>query len=87
MLRRCVRDQYEGPSDASVAFGREWGMRVAVEDLHRVIREARERGGRVDRLRVVNRSDGYTHIDPITAYPDSDFVSSLQRFLGRIAKR
>jgi hypothetical protein len=31
--------------------------------------------------------DGYTHIDPITAYPDNDFVSNLQRFLGRIAKR
>jgi len=31
--------------------------------------------------------DGYTHIDPITAYPDNDAVSNLQRFLGRIAKR
>jgi hypothetical protein len=40
-----------------------------------------------DRLTLVNRSDGYTHIDPVTAYPDNDFVTSLQRFLARIAKR
>ena len=43
----AITPKYEGPSDASVAFGREWGMRVAVEDLRRVVREARERGGRV----------------------------------------
>ena len=40
-----------------------------------------------DRLTLVNRSDGYTHIDPVTAFPDNDFVTNLTRFLGRIAKR
>jgi hypothetical protein len=43
----AVSPKYAGPTDAQVGFAREWGMRVAVEDLRRVVREARERGGRV----------------------------------------
>jgi pimeloyl-ACP methyl ester carboxylesterase len=33
--------------DSTVAFARQWGMHVAVEDLHRVIEAAKQRGGRV----------------------------------------
>jgi|SRR5579871_327192 len=33
--------------DASVAYARQWGLRVAIEDLHRVIAAARRRHGRV----------------------------------------
>jgi pimeloyl-ACP methyl ester carboxylesterase len=40
-----VSPHYKPPADADVAFARSWGMRVAVEDLRRVIRSARK-GGR-----------------------------------------
>jgi pimeloyl-ACP methyl ester carboxylesterase len=33
--------------DAGVGYARKWGMRVAIEDLHRVIAAAKRRGGRV----------------------------------------
>jgi pimeloyl-ACP methyl ester carboxylesterase len=33
--------------DADVAFAREWGMRVAVEDMRRVINAAKKEGGKV----------------------------------------
>jgi len=33
--------------DAQVAFARQWGMQVAVEDLHRVVQAAKRQGGRV----------------------------------------
>jgi pimeloyl-ACP methyl ester carboxylesterase len=33
--------------DSSVGYARQWGLRVAVEDLHRVIEAAKRRGGRV----------------------------------------
>jgi pimeloyl-ACP methyl ester carboxylesterase len=34
-------------ADSSVEFAKRWGMKVAVEDLHRVIAAARDLGGRV----------------------------------------
>jgi len=34
------------PTD-DVAFARQWGMRVEVEDIHRVVKEAKKLGGRV----------------------------------------
>jgi pimeloyl-ACP methyl ester carboxylesterase len=40
-----VTSHIQPPSDASVPFAREWGMKVAVEDLHRVVAQAK-RGGR-----------------------------------------
>jgi pimeloyl-ACP methyl ester carboxylesterase len=33
--------------DADVAFARQWGMQVAVEDLHRVVLAAKQQGGKV----------------------------------------
>jgi len=33
--------------DSTVGFAREWGMRVAIEDLRRVVKAATRRGGRV----------------------------------------
>jgi hypothetical protein len=33
--------------DAEVAFARDWGMRVEIEDLHRVVRAAKRLGGKV----------------------------------------
>ena len=33
--------------DSSVAYAKQWGMRVTVEDLHRVVAAARKRGGKV----------------------------------------
>ncbi|MEA2445065.1 MAG: hypothetical protein QOJ12_2357 [Thermoleophilales bacterium] len=40
-----VTEHIQPPSDASVAFAKQWGMAVAVEDLRRVVAQAR-RGGR-----------------------------------------
>ena len=42
---QAVTEHIQPPSDESVAFAREWGMEVAVEDLRRVVGQAR-RGGR-----------------------------------------
>jgi pimeloyl-ACP methyl ester carboxylesterase len=42
-----ITEHFEAPSDEDVAFAREWGMAVAVDDLHVVIDEASERGGKV----------------------------------------
>ena len=33
--------------DADVAFARDWGLKVEIEDLHRVVKEAKRRGRRV----------------------------------------
>jgi pimeloyl-ACP methyl ester carboxylesterase len=33
--------------DADVAYAREWGMRVEVEDMRRVVKSAKEKGGKV----------------------------------------
>jgi len=41
----AIQPHYRPPADAQVGFARRWGMRVAVEDLHRVVRAARK-GGR-----------------------------------------
>jgi hypothetical protein len=43
----AVTRHYEPPADDTVAFARRWGMRVAVGDLHRVLRAARKGGRRV----------------------------------------
>jgi pimeloyl-ACP methyl ester carboxylesterase len=42
-----ITTHFQFISDADVAFAREWGMRVAIEDLHRVVKEAKKRGRRV----------------------------------------
>jgi hypothetical protein len=42
-----ITDHFELIPDAEVAFAREWGMRVAVEDLRRVVAAARRGGRRV----------------------------------------
>src|SRR5690606_4758885 len=42
-----VSPRFQPPSDEDVAFARDWGMAVAVEDLRVVVQEAASRGGRV----------------------------------------
>jgi pimeloyl-ACP methyl ester carboxylesterase len=42
-----ITEHYKFIDDSEVAFAREWGMRVAVEDLHRVVEAAKKRGGKV----------------------------------------
>lgn len=42
-----ITKHFEFIQDADVAFAREWGMRVAVEDLRRVVEAAKKRGGKV----------------------------------------
>jgi pimeloyl-ACP methyl ester carboxylesterase len=43
----AIARHYRPPADADLGFARRWGMRVAVEDLARVIRAARAGGRRV----------------------------------------
>jgi hypothetical protein len=42
-----VTNHFQFIPDSDVAFGREWGMRVEIEDLHRVVKEARRHKRRV----------------------------------------
>lgn len=42
-----ITPHFNAVPDASVAFAKNWGMDVAVQDLHRVIRSAHRLGGRV----------------------------------------
>jgi pimeloyl-ACP methyl ester carboxylesterase len=42
-----VTKHFQTIPDANVAFAREWGMRVEVEDIHRVVKAAKRLGGRV----------------------------------------
>ncbi len=42
-----VTDHYQPVADSEVPYARDWGMRVAVEDLRRVVKRARRLGGDV----------------------------------------
>jgi pimeloyl-ACP methyl ester carboxylesterase len=42
-----VKTHFHLIPDSQVAFARQWGMHVAVEDLHRVVQAAKRLGGRV----------------------------------------
>jgi pimeloyl-ACP methyl ester carboxylesterase len=42
-----ITNHVEALPDTTVAFAKQWGMQVAVEDLHDVITAAKRRGGRV----------------------------------------
>jgi pimeloyl-ACP methyl ester carboxylesterase len=42
-----VQPHFQSIPDATVAFAKQWGMNVAVQDLHRVIRSAEKLGGKV----------------------------------------
>ena len=42
-----ITDHFRPVAGSSVAFGKQWGMRVAVGDLHNVIEAARRLGGKV----------------------------------------
>ena len=42
-----ITDHFQSIPTDDVAFGRDWGMRVEVEDLRRVVKEAKKLGGRV----------------------------------------
>jgi len=43
----AVAKHFQFLADADVAFARDWGMRVEVEDLRRVVQAAAKRGGKV----------------------------------------
>ena len=42
-----VTDHFQFIPDAEVGFAHEWGMRTEVQDLHRVVKLAKQRGGKV----------------------------------------
>ena len=42
-----ITNHFQFIPDSQVAFAREWGMRVEIEDLRRVVTAAKRRGGRV----------------------------------------
>ena len=42
-----ITTHFQFIADSDVAFAREWGMRVEIEDLRRVVQAAKRRGGRV----------------------------------------
>jgi pimeloyl-ACP methyl ester carboxylesterase len=42
-----ITDHYEFVEEADVPFARNWGMEVAVEDIHRVVERAKRLGGEV----------------------------------------
>ena len=42
-----ISPHFTAPTDASVAFARQWGMDVAIGDLHQVVGQAKKLGGKV----------------------------------------
>ena len=42
-----IANHFQTIPSSSVAFAKQWGMNVAVEDLHRVVHAAKQRGGKV----------------------------------------
>jgi pimeloyl-ACP methyl ester carboxylesterase len=42
-----ISPHFEFIPDSDVAYAKEWGMKVAVEDLHRVVEAAKKKGGEV----------------------------------------
>jgi len=42
-----ITEHFQSIPNDDVAFARNWGMRVEVEDIHRVVKEAKKLGGRV----------------------------------------
>ena len=47
LTNRSITTHYQFVKDADVPFARDWGMQVAVEDLHRVVLAAKQHGGKV----------------------------------------
>jgi hypothetical protein len=47
LTNKRVKHHFQFIPNSSVAFGKRWGMNVAVQDLRRVIRAARRMGGKV----------------------------------------
>ena len=47
LTNHSITHHFEPVSDSSVEFAKQWGLKVAVEDLHRVIAAARKLGGKV----------------------------------------
>jgi pimeloyl-ACP methyl ester carboxylesterase len=47
LTNRQITHHFQLTPDSSVEFGKQWGMKVAVEDLHDVIAAAKKLGGRV----------------------------------------
>ena len=42
-----IEKHFQFVSDSSVGYAHEWGMRTEIEDLHRVVKLAKQRGGKV----------------------------------------
>jgi pimeloyl-ACP methyl ester carboxylesterase len=42
-----ITDHFQNIPDADVAFARDWGMNTEIEDLRRVVKKAKKRGGKV----------------------------------------
>src|SRR5262249_56191633 len=42
-----IRKHFQFIPDADVAFARDWGMNVAVQDIRRVVEQAKKQGGKV----------------------------------------
>ena len=47
LLNHSITHHFEPVQDSTVPYAKGWGLKVAVEDLHRVIAAARKLGGRV----------------------------------------
>jgi pimeloyl-ACP methyl ester carboxylesterase len=47
ITNRSVTDHFRSIPDSEVGFARDWGMRVEIEDLRRVVRAAKRLGGNV----------------------------------------
>jgi pimeloyl-ACP methyl ester carboxylesterase len=47
LVNPSVTDHFQFIPDSSVAFGRDWGMNVEIQDLHRVVEAAKAHGHRV----------------------------------------
>ena len=47
LLDPSITDHFQPPDESTVPFAREWGMKVALEDVRKVVRKARSGGHRV----------------------------------------
>jgi hypothetical protein len=47
LIDDSIEPHFQSISDSAVGFARDWGMRVQIEDLHRVVRRAHRRGRRI----------------------------------------
>jgi pimeloyl-ACP methyl ester carboxylesterase len=63
------------------AFGAHLGGRRVLDSARALAAQSQIPG---DDLTLVDRADGYSHVDPVTADPDNDFVDNLTPFLAQV---